>query len=111
MIKGAKKLSKQLDKVSNIDLDKALLQACLIVERAAKEIVPVDTGHLRRSITSVVDEGRGVIGTSVEYAPNVELGIGQRPQPFLTPAFLNNLDDIKEIIRKETQQEIKEVVK
>lgn len=52
-------------------------------ERYAKERCPVDTGRLRASITSrIEDEGEqvvGVIGTDVEYAVHVEYGANGRP--------------------------------
>lgn len=58
----------------------ALGKACAVVERAAKEKAPKDTGELRRSITSKVEERdgkiEGVIFTPLEYAPYVEYGTG-----------------------------------
>jgi HK97 gp10 family phage protein len=58
----------------------ALGQACALVERAAKQKAPKDTGELRRSITSRVDtlgnEVIGVIYTPLYYAPYVEYGTG-----------------------------------
>ncbi|MBR5823797.1 MAG: HK97 gp10 family phage protein [Paludibacteraceae bacterium] len=54
--------------------------ACALVERSAKEKAPKDTGALRRSITSEVDnssgEITGVVFTPLEYAPYVEFGTG-----------------------------------
>lgn len=62
------------------EVAKALGKACAVVERAAKEKAPKDTGELRRSITSKVEqEGgvvQGVIFTPLEYAPYVEFGTG-----------------------------------
>lgn len=62
------------------DLETALGKACALVERSAKEKAPKDTGELRRSITSRVEnEGgavRGVVFTPLEYAPYVEYGTG-----------------------------------
>lgn len=57
-------------------LDKALEKACLIVENSAKQNCPVNDGQLRQSITHKVDNKRGEVGTSVEYAPYVEIGTG-----------------------------------
>ena len=58
----------------------AMGKACAVVERAAKEKAPKDTGELRRSITSAVEERdgklEGVIFTPLEYAPYVEYGTG-----------------------------------
>lgn len=56
----------------------AMRDATLIVERDAKLGAPVDTGRLRSSITPEIraDENEviGVVGSSVTYAPYVELG-------------------------------------
>lgn len=59
----------------------AMKQAALLVEGDAKRLAPVDTGHLRASITSEVRVGGsqgkdviGVIGSNVKYAPYMELG-------------------------------------
>ena len=55
-------------------------KACALVERAAKEKAPKNTGELRRSITSKVDVGAGevtgVVFTPLEYAPYIEYGTG-----------------------------------
>lgn len=102
----------------------ALEKACLIVEADAKEACPTGDGQLRQSITHEVDKEKmeGVIGTSVEYAPYVEIGTGiyssegtgrktpwcykdektdkfywtrgQNPRPFLQPALDSNKDKI-----------------
>lgn len=58
----------------------AIGRACALVERSAKEKAPKDTGALRRSITSEVDNSSGemvgVVFTPLEYAPYVEFGTG-----------------------------------
>lgn len=62
------------------EVQQALGKACAIVERAAKEKAPKDTGELRRSITSKVEKNgdklEGVVFTPLEYAPYVEYGTG-----------------------------------
>lgn len=73
-----------LDRLEGLtDPDKlraALGKACALVEGAAKQKAPKDSGELRRSITSKVEqEGsdlRGVVFTPLEYAPYVEYGTG-----------------------------------
>lgn len=59
---------------------KAMGKACALVEGAAKRKAPKDTGALRRSITSKVEQdGDNVIGivyTPLEYAPYIEYGTG-----------------------------------
>jgi HK97 gp10 family phage protein len=58
-------------------LERALKRTALQVERSAKERAPVDTGTLRASIQTL-DAGqlRKIVGTNVEYAPDVEFGTG-----------------------------------
>lgn len=48
-------------------------------EGYAKDLVPVDTGNLRNSISHKVDSGEpaAYIGTNSEYAAYVEFGTGQ----------------------------------
>ena len=86
----------------------------------AKDVCPVDTGNLRRSIDSVVPDDRtAVIGSNVKYAPFVELGHHQQPgryvpaigkrlkasyvagKPFLRPAVENHGEEYKTIIQTE----------
>lgn len=97
------------------------------VEDSAKLLVAVDTGNLRGSITHKVDELELScrIGTNVEYAPYLEFGtgefaengqgrkggwfyvdekgnghftLGNKPQPFLRPALLENKETIKKML-------------
>lgn len=59
---------------------RAMENACLLVERTAKQKAPKDSGELRRSITSKVEEIDGdivgVVYTPLEYAPYIEFGTG-----------------------------------
>lgn len=101
-------------------ITQALTKAALVVEAAAKEKAPVDTGNLRGSITHDVEKNIATIGTNVEYAPYVEKGTGVfakggranvpwsyedasgkwhktngiKAQPFLEPALKNNTSKI-----------------
>lgn len=97
------------------------------VEGAAKLGCTVDTGNLRNSINHKVDENElsVTIGTNVEYAPYIEFGTGEfaengngrkggwfyldekgnghftfgnKPQPFLRPALLENKKEIQRIL-------------
>lgn len=106
--------------------------ACLVVERKAKMLCPVDQGQLRASIFSQVDleEGKiiGRVGSNLEYAPYVHQGTGiyavngdgrltpwgytvesgryqgfhwtrgQRPNPFLDKAKLQEKDNVVRIL-------------
>jgi len=100
-----------------------------LVEDSAKLLVPVDTGNLRGSITHKVYRNDLIvrIGTPVEYAPYIEFGTGEhaengqgrkggwfytdekgnkhftfgnKPQPFLRPALLNNKSKIDFIFKE-----------
>lgn len=80
-IEGLDAIVKKLDNmVGEQKISMAVGQACAIVEKAAKEKAPKDTGALRRSITSKVEtEKNNVVGTvytPLEYAPYIEYGTG-----------------------------------
>lgn len=66
--------------MDSTDFKVAMGKACALVERKAKEKAPKDTGALRRSITSEVEnvdgELVGSVFTPLEYAPYVEFGTG-----------------------------------
>jgi HK97 gp10 family phage protein len=73
---------------------KVVDRICLEISASAKRITPVDTGNLRRSISTVpaVKEGgdrwTGKVGSNVQYAVFVEYGTRhQTAQPFLGPAL------------------------
>lgn len=71
----------------------AVLEAALYVEEQAKLACPVDTGNLRRSITTamptVTAGGASTsVGTNVHYAPFVEFGTRHmQAQPYMGPAL------------------------
>lgn len=71
----------------------AVLEAALFIEERAKIACPVDTGNLRRSIStsgpSVGADGvSATVGTNVNYAAFVEFGTRRMAaQPFLGPAL------------------------
>ena len=105
-----------------------LEQACLLVERAAKEKAPSKTGELRSSISSSVEGTTGTVGTPLQYAAYVEYGTGlfaaggngrtnvpwkyqdakgdwhttsgQHPQPFLIPALNENRSEILKLLQE-----------
>ena len=108
-------------------LNQALGRACALVERAAKQKAPKDTGELRRSIASRVENQVGIVFTPLEYAPYVEYGTGlfaenggrsdvpwsyqddegnwhstsgQKPQPFMRPALDENRAEINRILKE-----------
>jgi HK97 gp10 family phage protein len=108
-------------------LNQALGRACALVERSAKQKAPKDTGELRRSISSKVENGVGIVFTPLEYAPYVEYGTGlfaenggrsdvpwsyqddegnwhstsgQHPQPFMRPALDENRVEILRLLKE-----------
>ena len=118
------KLAKMLDEKT---INAALGKACALVERSAKQKAPKGNGELRRSITSEVSNGVGVVYTPLEYAPYVEYGTGlfaesggrtdvpwcyqddkgewhttsgQHPQPFMRPALNENRQEIKRTLKE-----------
>jgi HK97 gp10 family phage protein len=105
----------------NTNVGKAVLKACLIVEREAKtsmspngpsapgEPPAVDTGRLRASITHRLEGGgydsktRGYVGTNVEYGPYLEFGTSRMAaRPWLTPALEKHKEEIKRLIKDAT---------
>ena len=107
---------------------KALERCGMEAEGYAKDLVPIDTGNLRNSISHRVDEVEPAvyIGTNSEYGPYVELGTGkyaeggrptpwvyqddkgnwhhthgQRAQPYLKPAVSDHKQTYQNIINDE----------
>lgn len=110
-ITGLDKLQTKLNKVAAVKIESGLLKGALRVERDAKILVPVDTGLLRSSITHSVEGNTAIVGTSIEYAAKVELGINQRRQPYLTPALNINREAINKDIQAELNKELEKVAK
>lgn len=104
---------------------RALERCGMQAEGYAKDLVPVDTGNLRNSISHKVDTYAKVayVGTNNEYAAYVELGTGQyykggrpdswvyrdekgrwhhtngqRAQPYLKPAVADHKQTYRNII-------------
>lgn len=124
-------LEEVLDSIENLAdvsaLDAALGKAAAIVEASAKQKAPKGNGELRRSITSKVEDFKGIIYTPLEYAPYVEYGTGlfaenggrtdvpwvykddegnwhstsgMKPHPYLRPALEENREKIIEILKE-----------
>jgi len=89
----------------NKENKKIILKACLMVERDAKKLCPVDTGRLRSSITHEIEGTTGKVGSNVEYAKAVEIGsedpeFKRAPQPYLRPALHKNEKAIRQMFKK-----------
>mgnify|MGYP000290637610 CR=1 FL=1 len=68
---------------------KEVQKAAFDIEARAKAVVAVDTGTLRRSITSVISNGglTGTVGPSVFYGKFIEFGTRRMgARPFMRPA-------------------------
>ena len=108
-------------------LEEALGRACAVVEADAKKKAPKGNGDLRRSITSKVEDDKGVVYTPLLYAPYVEYGTGlfaesggrqdvpwnyqddkgewhstsgMKPHPYLRPALNENREKILRILKE-----------
>lgn len=78
---GVEEILQRLENLADTtNIEAAMGKACALVERAAKQNAPKDTGALRNSITSTVekdgDDIVGVVFTPLEYAPYIEYGTG-----------------------------------
>lgn len=105
-IQGLSSLQAKLNKLEPATrnaIASGVSKAGALVEGSAKLIVPVDTGHLRQSISGrtekTSDGAKATIGTNVEYAAYVELGTSrQAAEPYLHPALQKNKDKAKRLI-------------
>lgn len=118
---------------------KGLERGAKKIQKNAKLLAPVDTGHLRNSIktkSEVTQDGaKAQVFTNCEYAPYVEFGTGQRgasshvekpdgasinynarkmgqvAQPYITPAYLHakNTNEVEQEVMKSIQQDIKKM--
>lgn len=128
-VKGLDSILLKLDSITEVNnIEGALGKACALVEREAKKKAPKDTGELRRSITSKVENNVGIVFTPLEYAPYVEYGTGlfaeiggrkdvpwcymtddgkmvstngQKPQPFMRPALNENRAEIIRLLKED----------
>ena len=126
---GFDKTLARLDKaIDDRKLNEILTDACLLVERSAKQKAPKGSGELRRSITSKVEGEEGIVYTPLEYAPYVEFGTGlfaengngrtdvpwvyrddegnfhstsgMQPHPYMRPALDENREEIIRMFRE-----------
>lgn len=116
---------------------KGLERGAKKIQKNAKYLTPVDTGHLRNSIKtksqSTQDGAEAQVYTNLEYAPYVEFGTGQRgsesnidrpegisykadwkgmpAQPYMTPAYLHakNTGEVEQEVIKSIQQDIRKL--
>lgn len=131
-VKQGKELAdkfKQISKNVENEIEQALLESALMVERDAKIKCPVDLGRLRQSISSRLVEESGKpyaeVGTNVKYGKFQEYGTGKAgassnvstpadyeygnskgipAQPFLYPAYVENKQKILKKLAKAFQK-------
>ena len=83
-------------------IKKSLVEIGITVAEASADRAPVDTGRLRNDTASYPHERDVVVGYTVEYAPNQELGTSRmKAQPYLRPAVNTSINDIKKILEQE----------
>jgi len=89
-LKGLKSLDRKLASIAKAApraAERACLPAALLIEGAAKERCPVNTGMLRESITSARIPRGAQVGPHTDYAAYVEYGTRHMAaQPYMGPA-------------------------
>ena len=129
-IKGLEGVLERLEGIAGKNISDQIEQACLLVERTARQTAPKIDGALRRSIATKVDGTTGTVFSNLFYAPYVEYGTGlfsihpmggrkdvpwvyfdeknkqyittygQHAKPFMRPALDENRDRIVEILKE-----------
>lgn len=128
-IDGLKRFTQKLDGLANSEaIEGAVTKSCLLVEKESKNNCPVQTGTLRRSITTDVNGMKGEVYSSLDYAIFVHQGTGlfaangdgrkdvpwhyqddngnwhstsgQHPQPFMEKALDDNKDKCLNYIKQ-----------
>ncbi len=115
-----------LEKIAGLR-DIALTESAITVEGECIVRCPVDTGHLKGSISRKVclstgsvegtdqedgvkgapEVGEAVVGTNVSYAPHVEYGTKfQRAQPFMRTGAVAAEPKVKQIFRNRLGQQV-----
>lgn len=83
----------------------AVRRTAFAIEGTAKAAAPVDTGHLKNSISTDITGGASATSIAAEVGPTAEYGIyvelGTRnmsPQPYLGPAFDRHVDGFTRVM-------------
>lgn len=70
------------------DVQALIRRYAYLIEQEAKRLCPVDTGNLRSTIRTELEEFAGAVVVGADYAAFVELGTHDSPaQPYLFPAW------------------------
>ena len=122
-IKGLSGLQAKLNKLDPKTRAAAAIgvkKGALLVERAAKNIVPIDDGDLRDSMhvngKTTPYGAQARVSTNLEYAARIEFGFmgkdslgryyNNPAQPYLHPALQKNKRAVKKIVRDEIRRAI-----
>jgi HK97 gp10 family phage protein len=102
--------------VSKIDMKPFIQRATALVQRTAKDMSPVDTGYLKRSIQRKTGkrggEVVGAVSTTTEYAIYQEFGTSRMvAQPFMFPALDKNRKEIQQGAKKYVNANLKKFEK
>lgn len=93
-------LESEIEKIKS-GLQKGVAKGGEIVKSEAKSLCPVDTGHLRDSISKRAAGNSCDIGTNVEYGIYQEFGTYKMAaHPFLYPALENKVSEVTEAIKE-----------
>lgn len=84
---------------NHLRLSRALRKTALDIEADAKIFVPVDTGALKNSISSDIDDFHAEIGPTMDYAHFVEGGTSKMaPQPYMAPAAERRIPGLRRAV-------------
>jgi HK97 gp10 family phage protein len=97
-VKGLDKIMKNFSTASPLvkqEINLAVNRSAIAVQRSAKIESPIRTGNLRSNIRYSASNGRGRVGSYVQYSVYVHEGTKhQRANPFMDRALMNTQDDI-----------------
>ena len=85
-------------------LENAAEEIGLRIQARAARKAPVETGHLRSSISSEAEKVtkhtvKAIVGSNVDYAPHQEVS-----QPYLRPAIEAEEENIKRIVKEALEE-------
>ena len=110
-LKGLKSLDRKLASIAKAApraAERACLPAALLIEGAAKERCPVNTGMLRESITSARIPRGAQVGPHTDYAAYVEYGTRyMRPRPYMAPAIEAKRDEVVRLVGEAVRIEVR----
>jgi len=86
----------------NSALKRVIRKSALLVERHAKMRSPVDTGRLRSSIRTMINELTATVNPTVDYAIFVHDGTrNMSGRPFMSQGVKDATDEIRAVFNRE----------